>query len=316
MTIIEVLQEIRSDRLKSSIDNLRLLYEKDSESYGAEKLLLPAVTFCGTFEGARQKDKVKTYNHLVVLDIDKLSTTELARIRAVLERDEYAFSFWSSPSNHGIKGLVSLKFDFDITLDNRDHAHKSAFAKLSSYYWDKYEIELDGSGSDTTRLCFLSYDICLTLKDSSIPFEITLADLTTQPQSKTRQLERAVHGTNKKDSLYNPAGKNKSSDRYAIKTLIKYLTAKNISITSEFENWYRVAYAISNTFTYDIGLRYYLELCRLDGTKHDEVKSTNMLTYCYENSKGGLKYRTIEYLAKQKGYINKNLGEGAFRNGV
>jgi len=88
---------------------------------------------------------------------------------------------------------------------------------------------------------------------------------------------------------------------------IWWLTHKYICLNSiDKFRWYRVAYAISNAFTHDIGEKYYLRLCRLDGVKNDEIKSRNMLIYCYERANGSISFGTIKKFAELKGYkINK-----------
>jgi hypothetical protein len=63
-----------------------------------------------------------------------------------------------------------------------------------------------------------------------------------------------------------------------------------------------VAFAVANTFTHDVGERYFLRLCRLDGTNHDEVGSKKLLRYCYLNSRGKITFRTIIRFAILNGY--------------
>ena len=100
----------------------------------------------------------------------------------------------------------------------------------------------------------------------------------------------------------NPKGKNASEHRIEISKIIKYLDKKNLSITSNYDNWYRVGYAIANTFTSDLAKEYYLKLCRLDGACHNEEESVKMLIYCYDNSKGYINFGTIIHLAQEQGY--------------
>ena len=68
--------------------------------------------------------------------------------------------------------------------------------------------------------------------------------------------------------------------------------------------------AISNTFTYDIGLNYFLKLSKLDDTKYNEIVCTNFLINCYETRKGNVNFSSIIYLANQKGYQTKHQKNG------
>lgn len=158
-TIKSVLDLIQSDRYKKQVTDLRINLENGNKDYyDNHKKRLPAVTFCATFNVNRIRENVKNYNNLIVLDIDKLNDEEIETCYKQLLNDEFVFSFWRSPSNKGFKGLVKLEFTDvleDIDLDTK---HKSAFKKLSNYFQDNYNLDLDKSGSDISRLCFLSYD--------------------------------------------------------------------------------------------------------------------------------------------------------------
>jgi len=306
LTIKDVLSEIKSDLYKSKIERLRLLIsENDHESYKAEKLKLPAVTFCGTFSNQRKKENLKEYNQLIVIDIDKLSDDELKKTYKKLESERIVFSFWISPSNNGIKGLVSLNYSCEIK--DIDIYHKNAFKKLSKYFFEQHNILLDNSGNDTTRLCFISYDHSLIIKDDYDQFHINETDIDIAYKGfEKSEKKNKINTTNKKNALYNPAGKNLGIKRKEIKNLILYLTKKNIPITGEYENRYKIGYAISNTFTYDLGLKYFLDLCKID-PKYNEKKAQKLLEYCYENNTGWTKFEFIEDLAKKNGYIKKTL---------
>jgi hypothetical protein len=85
-------------------------------------------------------------------------------------------------------------------------------------------------------------------------------------------------------------------------SIIKFLTKSGNSITRNYKQWYQVSFAIANTFTYDIGLKYYIALCKLDGKSFNETQSINMLNYCYENSDGKFTFGTIVYFAQEVGY--------------
>jgi hypothetical protein len=63
--------------------------------------------------------------------------------------------------------------------------------------------------------------------------------------------------------------------------------------------------AIANTFTYDIGEKYFLKLSSLDSTKFNEKECKNFLTNCYESRSGSINFSTIVFFANKKGYLTK-----------
>lgn len=305
ITIQKTLELIKSDIYKSKIESLRTSLENGNKAeYDKHKVKLPAVTFCATFERKRRKEELKKYNSIIVIDIDKLEDEELKKVWCFLDKDPLIFTFWKSPSNKGIKGLISIQYKFELNNENLDLAHKSAFKKLSDYFKSNFDIELDKSGSDTTRLCFFSYDNELILKENYQSFEILESDLlvlNTEKKEKTIK----VKNVSSKDSLLNPLNRNNQSDRKTIGAIIKFLERKNSSITTSYENWYKVAMSISNSFTYDIGLNYFKRLSAIDKEKYDETNCANFLQNCYESRNGSIKFNSIIHLANEKGYLTK-----------
>ncbi len=305
ITIEKSLNLIKSETFKQEIGKLRNYLNNGNKSeYDKHKVKLPAVTFCATFENKRKKEELKKYNSLIVIDIDKLDSENLNKVWNFLEKDKYVFTFWKSPSNKGVKGLISIQYDFELNNENIDLAHKSAFKKLSDYFKENYHIELDKSGSDTTRLCFFSYDSELILKEKYTPFEILEPELLVL---KTIKKDKTVitKSINSRDALYNPENKNNQSDRKTINSIIKFLERKNLSITNSYENWYKVAMSIANSFTYDIGLKYFKRLSLLDKEKYDEINCINFLQNCYESRNGSITFKSIIHLANEKGYLTK-----------
>ena len=306
MTIAEVLREIQSDEHNDQVQNLRsLILTGKREEYNSHKRTLPAVTFCGTFDAERKKSKIKSYNSVIVLDVDKLDEEELKRTKQCFQDEPIVFSFWESPSKEGLKGLVALRYTFELNIDKLDRAHKGAFQKLAYYFKEKHNIELDNSGSDTTRLCFFSYDPSILIKENSVPFEIDESDILHIVETKEKTKNVELNFISNKDVLYNPANRNAPGDRYTIASILRFLGKKKLSITNSYEQWYKVAMAISNTFTYEIGEKYFLKLSSLDKTKFNDVNCKNFLLNCYESRNGAVKFRTIVYFANQKGYITK-----------
>lgn len=308
LTIKEVLDRVKKNKYAVQIKELRNFLRLGKKlEYDLYKRKLPAVTFCGTFEEKRRREFLKKYNELIVIDIDKLDEIGLIKTKIYFKEDKFVFSYWESPSQNGIKGLVAIKYKNDFNNDDIDIYHKHAFEQLVEYFFNKYNIQLDKSGSDTTRLCFLSCDSSIVIKESVHLFTIDLIERNeiVSRSEKLLKKDKSLKTASKKDLLFNPKDKNNPRDRIKIQSIIKFLSKRKLSITNSYEKWYRVAFAIADTFTYDIGEKYYLRLCKLDGTGHDEIKSKNILINCYENSTSEIKFSTIIFYAKNKGYKKK-----------
>jgi len=289
------LRDIRDGKYRLEVEKCRdALKSDDKELYTVLKSKLPCVTFCGLFENGHKAEDVHHYNQLMVIDIDKLEPEKVVKIGEALKNDPYVLGLWLSPSGNGFKGLVGT--------DNSMEQHRETFDSLRVYFLDKYETELDGSGSDVSRLCFSSWDPDAHYNNAALPYNEIL-DFQPAKEKKDRPLKQVLLSKNAQAT----EGLNARKDRELIKKIIKYLEKNKRSITLEYENWVKVALAISYTFSYDVGEKYFLELCRMDGAQHDEGKSEELLKYCYNRRKTGtaktISLATIIYLAKQSGFV-------------
>lgn len=305
ITLLETLNIIGSNNLKNQIELLRdNLNIGNKEYYDNNKKQLPAVTFSATFEENRRKGSLKSYNSLLVIDIDKLSDEEMAKTNEILNKDKHVLSYWRSPSNKGFKGLIPIKYSEELKKEHVDYQHKEAFKVISSYFLEEYKIELDSSGSDITRLCFLSFDKNIIIKNSCEDFNIKNSEYLNATKLNSKKKINQNFNSNQ-DALFNSFERNSPYDRRLMSNVIRFLNNKNLSITDSYENWCKVAMAIANTFTFDIGIKYFLKLSKRDLQKFDESNCANFLSNCYENRKGEVAFASIIYLANQKGYKTK-----------
>jgi hypothetical protein len=212
-----------------------------------------------------------------------------------------------SPSEEGLKGLIGLSFSEGYEGLDVAAQHRAAFAQVSNYFERTHNISLDQSGSDVTRLCFLSSDQRLHLRNDAALFVVEKVPEPMRPNGGRPVACHSKNGSNALEeagrrSLNRTEGKNLPSDRAAMASIVKYLTKRRISITATYDRWVRVAFAIADTFTYDVGKKCYLGLCRLDGDRHDEDASTRLLESCYHSSLGKITFGTIRHYAQECGY--------------
>ena len=312
MIISRVMRGICSDYYKDVVQRLRSLKKQGDVNAANEiKCSLHAVTFCGVYEGRRKADLCKQYNNLMVIDIDKLDDEEMRRVRVCLEQDDYVAAFWISPSGNGWKGLVGLEYA-EGKNENLMSRHHKAFIQLQEYFKKEYTIELDSSGKDITRLCFMSWCPELIVKPLSNRFMVDLdkqkvckhAGIQREEMPRLRIMHISQHINwnlldGKKYEFKTENWNRKVADR-----LYKYLKKNGISITTSYEDWVRVAFAIAGTFHPVYGRRLFMKLCELDGALHDEVKSEKLIFSAYMNRSGNCDFGTILFLASKKGFIH------------
>lgn len=103
------------------------------------------------------------------MDIDKLESVDT--IKESLRLDPYVMATWISPSGNGLKALFYLEYDKPYPKADAWIYHEyCAFPKIENYLRDTYCINIDKTGGDITRLCFVSYDSEIHLKSDFEPF--------------------------------------------------------------------------------------------------------------------------------------------------
>ena len=166
-TIPEILHEIKTGKYRPGITYLRKsLAENKLEAYEKAKKSLPAFTPSGKFVGGRKMEFLEAYSNFIILDIDKLSQTDLQNAKHKANQSEYTYASFISPSGNGLKILVKVS----ITKNE----HKETFLAIQDHYEKLLNLEIDKSGKDITRLCFYSWDENLFINDNATTF-VTLS---------------------------------------------------------------------------------------------------------------------------------------------
>ena len=143
----KVLKGIKEGNWRTNVENLHST--KNREDYSTAKRLLPSVIFSGTFT-ERNADSLKEYAKMIVIDIDKLLPEQIVEYKEAFKGDQHVHVFFVSPSKKGLKLLIKLQCEA--------RHHLGAFLSLEKYFKDTYGIQIDKSGKDVSRLCYVSYD--------------------------------------------------------------------------------------------------------------------------------------------------------------
>lgn len=295
--LLEALDSIKTGKYKYLVEKARAAYAEDEKKYKDLKDNLPLFVFGGTFTASHALKNIINYNNILILDIDKLNREKLNSLSEALGKDKFIFSHFISPSGAGIKALVRTGNDIAY--------HKLVFEYLKKHFLENYETILDPSGSNPNRTCYVSYDenLYLNLNSEVFTLQSDAEPLLNKKIAKKASVKQIVSDSR---NLKVSFGLNNPNDRIMMQRIIKYLKKHNKSITTSHDQWYKCAYAISKTFSYDVGKKYYKELCMMDGKQYDEAESEKKLVYCYEHRdhECGVTFSTIIFYAEQKGFVN------------
>ena len=148
LSIIEVYELIKSTQNSSITEQLRTIQAKDeARKFKAAKF--DYATFSGTF--SKRNDKA-LLNHSGLLTIDFDHISDLQQLKNQLLNDEYFETelLFVSPSGDGLKWIIPI----DIT----EATHQNFFNAIANYIKEAYQLEVDKSGKDVSRACFIPFD--------------------------------------------------------------------------------------------------------------------------------------------------------------
>lgn len=147
-TILEVYNRVVSENYKPQTLVLRCLSDAAvARSYKSRNF--DFICASGVFTKRSESGLIK-HSGLLTLDFDHVPYPAKLKINLVHDPNfETAFSF-ISPSGDGLKWFVEI--------DLVKYTHLEWFLGLQHYVKASYHLEIDQSGKDVSRCCFLPYD--------------------------------------------------------------------------------------------------------------------------------------------------------------
>ena len=199
-----------------------------------------------------------------------LDIDKLENIIDLREKTEKCIYTFACFESPSGKGLKIL-----IKTDNSLTKHREAFLKAQAYYEKLLGVKIDPSGKDVTRLCFMSYDPNLYYNANSEVFKILP--------------ERAM----KND----------------VEKLIEQLEGKRIDITTNYEDWLKIGFALESEFG-ETGRSYYHEISKFN-TDYNSENCNEQYNRCLKNNNSGITIKTLFHIAKQHGIVIRSMNQNS-----
>ena len=153
ISLLDAYNYIVGEYAKQRTEKLRGIKEpKQARQYKASTF--DYCTFSGMFQTRNDKALI-SHSGLLCIDFDHLQSVDL--LRKQLLQDEYFETqlLFVSPSGDGIKWIISISPPMG---DLGGFSHSNYFAAVANYILQTYGIEVDKSGRDISRACFLPHD--------------------------------------------------------------------------------------------------------------------------------------------------------------
>ena len=147
-TLLQIYNAITGDFYKERTDKLRSITDtKQARQFKANNF--DYCTFSGVFTSRNDKNLVQ-HSGLMAVDFDHLPNLE--EVRQALLADDYFDTqlLFVSPSGDGLKWIIEI--------DTQKVTHSEYFTAVANYIHQTYGIEVDKSGRDISRACFLPHD--------------------------------------------------------------------------------------------------------------------------------------------------------------
>ena len=148
VSLVQVYNAITGEYYKQNTEKLRSISDVvQARKYKAANF--DYCTFSGVFTSRNDKSLV-THSELMCIDFDHVQNIDT--LRQALLADEYFDTqlLFISPSGDGLKWIIEI--------DTRKAPHGEYFASVANYILQTYSVEVDKSGKDISRACFIPFD--------------------------------------------------------------------------------------------------------------------------------------------------------------
>lgn len=148
ISLLRVFDLIRNEKYQEITNQLRsVTNKKEARVFKANNF--DYVTFSGIFS-KRSDNSLLRHSGLITIDFDHI--TDIPLLKSKLLQDEYFETelLFISPSGDGMKWIISV--------DLEEARHIDYFNAISAYINETYDLEIDKSGKDISRACFLCHD--------------------------------------------------------------------------------------------------------------------------------------------------------------
>ncbi|MRT91910.1 DUF3987 domain-containing protein [Ancylomarina sp. 16SWW S1-10-2] len=271
---LDIYNLIKGLKYQDITQRLRSISDKnEARQYKADHF--DYACFSGEFTKRSNKSLIK-HSELMVLDFDHL--TDLEHIKTKLINDIHLETelLFISPSGDGLKWVVKI----DLSKAN----HHDYFIGIKNYLKFTYGIDIDDSGKDVARACFLPHD-----KDVFINSNASESQKEFNPHIWQNE-QKNIMASLKFDCLEEDVDK-----------LINVIETTRIDITQGYENWMKIGFAIIDLFG-ESGRSNFHRISQFY-SKYDSYNCNEFFDGLLKSNGSGITINSLFWLAKEHGIV-------------
>lgn len=255
---------LTDDLYKEILLDLRNLPESE---YGKQKKLLPGITPSSTFS-KRTESGLIDHSGLIQFDIDANDNPgDMNFLKEKIKLIPFVAYISYSTSGQGLWGLIPIEYP----TKHQDH-----FKAIESSF-KKQGINIDPAPSNVASFRFVSYDPEPYLNLDAKVYHYLISD--------------------ESQKIYPPQKFNASGAR--IKSLIDQIQLKRIDITTSYDNWIKIGFAIVDEYS-EAGRDFFHAISQFH-PGYDSEETDKQFTKCLESNGTGVTISTLFHICKNHG---------------
>lgn len=287
----DIYQVLTGYYYKSQTIQLRSISDKN-QNREFKATSFPFVTFSGTFSQRKETDLIQ-HSGLMVLDFDHLENIDTVKFQ--LLKDSYLETqlLFTSPNGHGLKWVVPVNV-------SGNYSHGDYFDAIRNYIETTYQIEVDKSGRDVVRVCFIGYD-----PDAFLHPRYGKMNKLFPPEVYTREWKKfnPAKWLEKPEGRRNfepvPLANSLTKIQYHVEVILRRIENYQIDLTMSYEDWLRLGFSFANEFG-EAGRNYFHRVSRFY-YDYEPTRTDHQFDKCLQGKKTGITIKSFFQAAKDAG---------------
>ena len=287
-TLADVHQLITGDTYRLATIRYRVAGEDKKKDLKSKEF--DYATFSGIFTKRGEKYLVQ-HSGLLALDFDNLEDVETVKIKLISDDNITTGLLFRSPSGNGLKWVIPIDID--------RASHKEWFQAVVSYVRLTYSVEIDASGKDVSRACFLCHDPEAYLN----PAFNTDPDMPVQQTLNLNQWLAAENiidaGDNSQLRISLTSETEPDEIRKDVVKVVEAIERQQIDLTKTYSDWRNIGFALADGLR-EAGREHFHRISRFY-PDYSPDECDKQYDHCLNAKSSGITIRTLFYNAFKAG---------------
>uniref|UniRef100_UPI0040489371 DUF3987 domain-containing protein n=1 Tax=Algoriphagus sp. TaxID=1872435 RepID=UPI0040489371 len=240
-------------------------------------------TFSGKFS-SRKDSELLDHSGYITIDFDNVP--DVLELKSKLIEDPYLDPelLFTSPSGDGLKCILKI--------DLVRNTHQEYFEGISNYILATYDLEVDKSGKDVSRACFLCHDPEVYIKPDYLGIENNKDTKPFNPSFWKNICKPSVQ--NKIEGPIQPNGTTAQ-----VEEVIEQIEAIGVDLTSAYSDWVKIGFAFADQFG-EQGREYFHRVSQMY-PNYSREECDRQYTNCLNSNGSGVGIGSFFQMCKNEG---------------